>query len=1375
MNSITCNNCGSTAGYVYRNGEEICRACNAPRSMGTPHANPTKEENYLLSAYQKLRLGEFREAESEFDDIIREFPQNPNGYWGRLMAKYNFKFEEDFDKRIIPTCYAENIESILAASDYKKALQYSEGQTKEYYKQQAMYIEHVRKEWLEKAKKEKPYDIFISYKESDNGERTQDSEAALELYTHLLEQGYHVFYSRETLRGKTGEKYEPYIFNAIATAKVMIVYSSKPDYITSTWIKNEWTRYERRIQAGEKKPNSMLVVCDGFSPSELPSALSSMQCMNAEDKHFYGDLDQKIEEIIYGETRAEMLKKKRRSKAPYVIAALLLLAAIGGCSAWKFLRPISAVSDSKYGTMISADYGSFSWDTSLRVEALPIDGEWKDTIEALHVDTDGSRLYDMSLQKGEEKLQWEGDLTVTIPLPVGITANRAIVYELSGSAPKKVNCSISDGKIVFTTNRLGIYLIAKREHTVAIDAAVAPTCTETGLTEGSHCSDCNEILTVQQTVAALGHTPGEKATCTESQTCTVCEAELNPATGHSHASVVTAPTCTEKGYTTHTCRCGDSYIDNYVNAVGHTPESGPCTKDRYCTVCNALALQATEHTPGAEATCTEAQTCTVCREELKAALGHTEGPAATCTEAQTCTVCNAVLKAALGHTEGAEATCTEGQHCTVCGVKLQPAKGHKRPTNVSCTEASACTVCGEILEAASGHTPGVEATCTEAQICTVCNTVLKAALGHIPGEEATCTEAQICTTCGEELTPAKGHRPSADATCTEDSVCTACGEVLEAALGHRPGAEATCTTAQTCTVCHAELQPAMGHTRPEDAICTEPSSCTVCGETLEAIGEHTPGTPATCVAAQYCTECHAEIAPALGHTNGPAATCTEAQTCTACGEELTPAKGHTLGAAATCMNGQYCIVCRNEVNPPLDHTPGDPATCTTAQTCTVCNAEVTPALGHMPGAAATCLTAQYCAICGEELTPASGHQVEEWTLDSTGPNDIKRGTCTTCGTTIEIELLYSEGSTYSQNADGTYTVTGIGTFEGEKLVIPPEYEGEKVVGIADNAFKDCTALVSAVIPGTVKTIGEHCFEGCSKLESVSFNEGLKTIYGGAFIGCPIKELVIPDSVTSILTREYYNGNGRTFYYGAFEDCARLTSVVIGNGLTQIDREAFQNCISLQTVTIGESVEIIGLYAFAGCSSLNNVDMGTGVQTIKEYAFSGCAALEGIIIGSSVKTIEQYAFINCVELKGIEFPGNVESIGAHCFEGCSKLESVSFNEGLKTIYGGAFIGCPIKELVIPNSVTSISTRHYNNGNGRDFYYGAFEGCTKLVSVVIGNGITSIEREMFFDCSALSSITFTGTMEEWNALTLGIDWCYNVPATKVVCSDGEVALN
>ena len=286
-----CNICG--ANYEYVNGRWMCPACGAYKAEELSN----EEVTLLYNAAQKLRLADFDDAEQAYADIVQKYPFNHEGYWGRLLSKYGIKYEEDFDGKKIPTCYATTIESILGDSDYKRATELAPPDVREYYARQAEYIERVRKEWVDKASHEAPYDVFICYKDSDlaNGiDRTQDSIAAQELYIHLMEQGYRVFFSRESLRDKVGEKYEPYIFNALSTAKVMLVYGTNPEFITSTWLKNEWTRYHKRILAGDKKQGSLVTICDGFAPSELPRLLSATQCFAATKRSFYSDLDKYV-------------------------------------------------------------------------------------------------------------------------------------------------------------------------------------------------------------------------------------------------------------------------------------------------------------------------------------------------------------------------------------------------------------------------------------------------------------------------------------------------------------------------------------------------------------------------------------------------------------------------------------------------------------------------------------------------------------------------------------------------------------------------------------------------------------------------------------------------------------------------------------------------------------------------------------------------------------------------------------------------------------------------------------------------------------------------------------------------------------------------
>lgn len=306
MSRNQCNICG--ANYKYIAGRWICPGCGAYK----PEELSNEEETLLYNAATRLRVQDFIEAEELYFDIIQKYPKQHEAYWGYVCSRYGVKMEVDFDGKQIPTCCFPNIESFTKDKYFKKAVEYAPSDMAVWYKEQAAYIDRVRAEWIEKAKKEPPYDIFISYKKSDkeNGlERTEDAVNALELYIHLARQGYNVFYADESLRDKIGEKYEPYIFQALKTAKIMIVYASSAEYINSTWVKNEWHRYLKQMESGEKREGSLLVVCDGFSPSELPKVLSSKQCLDGKSKKLYVDIDSYLKKAFSKNTTKEEPKK----------------------------------------------------------------------------------------------------------------------------------------------------------------------------------------------------------------------------------------------------------------------------------------------------------------------------------------------------------------------------------------------------------------------------------------------------------------------------------------------------------------------------------------------------------------------------------------------------------------------------------------------------------------------------------------------------------------------------------------------------------------------------------------------------------------------------------------------------------------------------------------------------------------------------------------------------------------------------------------------------------------------------------------------------------------------------------------------------------
>ena len=292
--------CGTCGAPLDRKGDGyVCRYCGNKWV-----ADPIDDIRVIerANAWAALRDCDFERACELFENILYKEPENHEAYWGRALSYNGIIYVTDLNEnKKVPTCNSISESSFTDCYDTKKAIEFAPEDIAATYREQAEIIEKIRVEWLEKARCEEPYDIFLCYKDSDleNGiERTADSIVAQDIYIHLKEQGYRVFYSRESLRDKAGEKYEPYIYNALSTAKVMLVYGSSSRYIKSAWMKNEWYRFSRKIMAGEKHKDSLIVACEGFSPSELPLSLSQRQCLDASRKTFFIDMDRSISKII---------------------------------------------------------------------------------------------------------------------------------------------------------------------------------------------------------------------------------------------------------------------------------------------------------------------------------------------------------------------------------------------------------------------------------------------------------------------------------------------------------------------------------------------------------------------------------------------------------------------------------------------------------------------------------------------------------------------------------------------------------------------------------------------------------------------------------------------------------------------------------------------------------------------------------------------------------------------------------------------------------------------------------------------------------------------------------------------------------------------
>ncbi len=279
---------------------------------GTLQTLPKSENEQALNMYN--RANHFRQ-QCEFDKAAEIYERmtaqkdDAELYWSIVLCRYGIEYVDDpLTKKKIATCHRTQFKSILEDADYLQALELADESQRLVYKQEAEYIDKVQKGILEISNKEKPFDVFICYKETDeNGKRTQDSVLAQELYYQLEREGFKVFFSRITLESKLGSEYEPYIFAALNSAKVMVVVGTKPEYFNAVWVKNEWSRY--LMLMNEDRSLTLIPAYKDMDPYDLPDALSMFQAQDMSKLGFMQDLIRGITKIAKEEPKQEAVKE----------------------------------------------------------------------------------------------------------------------------------------------------------------------------------------------------------------------------------------------------------------------------------------------------------------------------------------------------------------------------------------------------------------------------------------------------------------------------------------------------------------------------------------------------------------------------------------------------------------------------------------------------------------------------------------------------------------------------------------------------------------------------------------------------------------------------------------------------------------------------------------------------------------------------------------------------------------------------------------------------------------------------------------------------------------------------------------------------------
>ena len=307
MPVIKCKMCGGDIELSADKTFGTCEYCGSTMTL------PKVSDDQRAAAFNRgnhfRRIGEFDKALAVYERIVQEDDTDAEAHWCCALCRFGIEYVEDpATYEWLPTCHRASFDNFQEDVDYLAALEHSDGITRRQYQKEAAKIAEVQRGILATSQNEEPFDVFICYKESDeNGNRTRDSILAQDIYYRLTEQGRRVFFARITLEDKAGTEYEPYIFAALNSAKVMIALGTKPEYFNAVWVKNEWSRF---LSLMKKDRSKLLLPCyRDMDPYDLPDQLGVLQSYDMSKIGFLQDLLHGVSKVLDGDKKPEPVKE----------------------------------------------------------------------------------------------------------------------------------------------------------------------------------------------------------------------------------------------------------------------------------------------------------------------------------------------------------------------------------------------------------------------------------------------------------------------------------------------------------------------------------------------------------------------------------------------------------------------------------------------------------------------------------------------------------------------------------------------------------------------------------------------------------------------------------------------------------------------------------------------------------------------------------------------------------------------------------------------------------------------------------------------------------------------------------------------------------
>ena len=313
MPTCRCKMCGGQIHYGENDSTAVCEFCGTEQTV--VRTDDLKQLN-LFNRANSLRLqNEFDKAQTTYENILIDDPNNAEAHWGICLCRYGIEYVDDKKtNKKVPTCHRTVYKFIYDDIDYLAALDNADVVAKKVYESEAKVIDKIQKNILAISQKEDPYDIFICYKETDEiGNRTKDSVVAQDIYDELIRKGYKVFFSRITLESKIGSDYEPIIFAALMSSKVMLAIGSKPEYFNAPWVKNEWGRF---LSFMKDQQGKYLIPCYfDMEAYDMPEEFLMLQAQDIGKIGYLQDLSRGIDKLFGNDNKQKTTVKVEYSNS----------------------------------------------------------------------------------------------------------------------------------------------------------------------------------------------------------------------------------------------------------------------------------------------------------------------------------------------------------------------------------------------------------------------------------------------------------------------------------------------------------------------------------------------------------------------------------------------------------------------------------------------------------------------------------------------------------------------------------------------------------------------------------------------------------------------------------------------------------------------------------------------------------------------------------------------------------------------------------------------------------------------------------------------------------------------------------------------------